>query len=199
MSCAVDTYDSTPHFKWITRGSGGGVSSSTASVSKTTQLMDSMRFTIQDLVQQESCIGSSNYPVDKPSRLVQIECRKPGCRCVLKNERALAMKIVPGVTLVQAEWLLPNSVILSNEKSSCHQSSQHSTNRSISNPNVGNSTQFGSSYSHSVVLTSCCPSWFELVGEVQLDHLIIVPKFVLKFQSGPVVKRYGVLNRSSSY
>nr|CAH8865592.1 unnamed protein product [Trichobilharzia regenti] len=167
MSCAVDIYDSAPHFQWITRGNGGGVGTTPVSVGKA-QLLDSMRFTIQDLVQQESCIGSSNYPVDKPSRLVQIECRKPGCRCVLKNERALAMKIVPGVTLVQGEWLLPNNVA---GKSNWSQTSQHMTNplsnnkssSCCSSQNDVNGSQFGSACSQSVVLTSCCPSWFELV------------------------------------
>uniref|UniRef100_A0A3Q0KRT0 CST complex subunit CTC1 n=1 Tax=Schistosoma mansoni TaxID=6183 RepID=A0A3Q0KRT0_SCHMA len=171
MSCAVDIYDSGPHFKWITRNSidmNGERSRINNDGIGYNQFLDSIRFTIQDLVQQESCIGSSNYPVDKPSRLVQIECRKPGCRCVLKNERALAMKIVPGITLVQAEWLLPNSVVSNGEKSRSHHSSQHAVNNTSNNKVAYNQSvpivnQMKSSYSHSVVLTSCCPSWFELV------------------------------------
>ncbi|TNN19556.1 hypothetical protein EWB00_007951 [Schistosoma japonicum] len=171
MSCAVDNYDSGPHFKWITRN-GVDITSDNSRINNVTgghnQLLDSMRFTIQDLIQQECCIGASNYPVDRPSRLVQIECRKPGCRCVLKNERALAMKIVPGVTLVQAEWILPNSTVTNAEKSPLCPTSQHatnitSTNRSIYTPNIQNDNQVKPSFSHSVVLTSCCPSWFELV------------------------------------
>ncbi|XP_018653439.1 hypothetical protein Smp_163950 [Schistosoma mansoni] len=171
MSCAVDIYDSGPHFKWITRNSidmNGERSRINNDGIGYNQFLDSIRFTIQDLVQQESCIGSSNYPVDKPSRLVQIECRKPGCRCVLKNERALAMKIVPGITLVQAEWLLPNSVVSNGEKSRSHHSSQNAVNNTSNNKVAYNQSvpivnQMKSSYSHSVVLTSCCPSWFELV------------------------------------
>ncbi|KAK4468921.1 hypothetical protein MN116_007587 [Schistosoma mekongi] len=171
MSCAVDIYDSGPHFKWITRNSVDNTSDNSRINNVTVghnQLLDSMRFTIQDLIQQECCIGASNYPVDKPSRLVQIECRKPGCRCVLKNERALAMKIVPGVTLVQAEWLLPNSTFTNAEKSPSYPTSQNatnitSTNRSIYTQNIQNGNQVKPPLSHSVVLTSCCPSWFELV------------------------------------
>ncbi|CAH8597803.1 unnamed protein product [Schistosoma intercalatum] len=172
MSCAVDIYDSGPHFKWITRNNVDMNRENSRHINNDNisynQFMDSMRFTIQDLVQQESCIGSSNYPVDKPSRLVQIECRKPGCRCVLKNERALAMKIVPGITLVQAEWLLPNSVVSSSEKSRLNHTSQHTVNNTSNNKiaynqSLPNFNQIKSSCPHSVVLTSCCPSWFELV------------------------------------
>uniref|UniRef100_A0A094ZQD1 Uncharacterized protein n=1 Tax=Schistosoma haematobium TaxID=6185 RepID=A0A094ZQD1_SCHHA len=172
MSCAVDIYDSGPHFKWITRNNVDMNEENNRHINNDNinynQFMDSMRFTIQDLVQQESCIGSSNYPVDKPSRLVQIECRKPGCRCVLKNEHALAMKIVPGITLVQAEWLLPNSVVSNNEKSRLNHTSQHIVNNTSNNKNAYNQSlpnfnQIKSSCPHSVVLTSCCPSWFELV------------------------------------
>ncbi|VDP61112.1 unnamed protein product [Schistosoma mattheei] len=172
MSCAVDIYDFGPHFKWITRNNVDMNEENNRHINNDNinynQFMDSMRFTIQDLVQQESCIGSSNYPVDKPSRLVQIECRKPGCRCVLKNEHALAMKIVPGITLVQAEWLLPNSVVSNNEKSRLNHTSQHIVNNTSNNKNAYNQSlpnfnQIKSSCPHSVVLTSCCPSWFELV------------------------------------
>ncbi|THD27349.1 hypothetical protein D915_001921 [Fasciola hepatica] len=120
-----------------------------------------MRFTIQDLMQQESCVGSVNYMVDQPSKLVRIECRKPGCRCVLKNEPALALKIVSGVTLVQGRWLLPSK---SGPKSPL--------NLTIYNPNAGSKSRNGLPFSFTdasadvspVVLTSCCPSWFELIS-----------------------------------
>ncbi|KER33706.1 hypothetical protein T265_00394 [Opisthorchis viverrini] len=134
-----------------------------------------IRFTIQDLIQQESCMNPFSFPLDQPSRLVRIECRKLGCRCVLKNEYALALKIVPNVTMVQGNWILPKSTV--NQVSKSH--------RLINNPwSHQNRTGTGSviyplpgTLSHSsegsgiipapVILTTVCPSWFEIIHKTR--------------------------------
>ncbi|CAH8597157.1 unnamed protein product [Dicrocoelium dendriticum] len=118
-----------------------------------------VRYTIQELMQQDCSMCPVNYPVDAPSRLVRVECRKPGCRCVLKSEPALALKVVPNVTLVQGEWSHSGRVLIHSKKGYYANSNHLDLVTSKLPP--------PSHISAAVVLTTCCPSWFELISGSQ--------------------------------
>ncbi|KAG5449719.1 hypothetical protein CSKR_103094 [Clonorchis sinensis] len=134
-----------------------------------------IRFTIQDLIQQESCMNPFSFPLDQPSRLVRIECRKLGCRCVLKNESALALKIVPNVTMVQGNWILLKSTV--NQVSKGHRlinnpwSHQNRTGTgSVIYPLPGtlpHSSEGSGIFPAPVILTTVCPSWFEIIHKTR--------------------------------
>ncbi|VEL37879.1 unnamed protein product [Protopolystoma xenopodis] len=108
-----------------------------------------LRFSIGDLIEEEKCAGSALFAVDQASRLVRVECRKPGCRCVLKHQSLLALKVVSGVSLVQAVRLPGDSA----------------SDRLLGLFGLGPapSSQSDAGASPPIMLTSCCPFWFELV------------------------------------
>lgn len=169
LHCAPPIQTSAP-FRWIRHRTSSSVDV-TQSPGRTPPT-GFMRFTIQDLIQQECCVGSVNYIVDQPSKLVRIECRKSGCRCVLKNEPALALKIVSGVTLIQGRWLLPSK-----------SGPKPPLNFTVHNPVTGLKPRSGLPVSFNeasldgspVVLTSCCPSWFELISRPSARDSTHVP------------------------
>ncbi|KAL5963676.1 hypothetical protein TSMEX_008594 [Taenia solium] len=143
-----------------------------------------LRMKARELIQQERCDANFSYCVDQPSRLVRIECLKAGCKCVLKQEPALALKIVCGVSLVRGSW---SSLQQQNSHGSHHpakwgsissaferlqpnrfsnscQSSQCQT--PLDQPLVPNTSNNNSSNDQiPLIFTSCSPFWFEILRQ----------------------------------
>ena len=137
-----------------------------------------LRMKARELIQQEKCDSNFGYCVDQPSRLVRIECLKAGCKCVLKQEPALALKIVCGVSLVRGNW---SSLQAQGSHHTTRWSSLSSAlerlqaNRPSSNscqpsqyPNP--TDQFsacnnGSNDQIPLIFTSCSPFWFEILKQ----------------------------------
>lgn len=135
---------------------------------------DVLRMRARDLIQQERCEGNVAYSVDQPSRLVRIECLKPGCKCVLKQEAALALKIVCGVSLVRGNWSTMPAPIHHptppkwGSISSAFERLQHSRSSSNSSRCQTPHDQYSSSQSVEqipLILTSCSPFWFEILKQ----------------------------------
>ncbi|BHF79015.1 hypothetical protein SprV_0602213200 [Sparganum proliferum] len=151
-----------------------------------------LRLKVRDLIQQENCDNNFRYAVDQPSKLVRIECLKPGCRCVLKQEPALALKIVCNITLVRGMWS-------SRASSGCnHRGFAPSTTGDPGRPHQSDESEApflrsviksGDSHQQSsraclrltpeassglaseqipLILTSCFPFWFELLSKANM-------------------------------
>ncbi|KAA3678028.1 uncharacterized protein DEA37_0001836 [Paragonimus westermani] len=161
-------------FEWVRNNSSSLKISHSSNHSASSAFV---RFTIQDLIQQECYMSPVSYLLDQPSRLVRVECRKPGCRCVLKYELALALKIVSNVSLVRGNWIRPKSQtniiqrghrMISNRFTHSHPTLQDSL--AITHPHASLShTEGPSSVVHTksspIILTTCSPTWFEVVDK----------------------------------
>ncbi|CAL8106644.1 unnamed protein product [Calicophoron daubneyi] len=160
-------------FRWLRRDPASLESPGSSGYANSSAFM---RFNIQDLIQQECYISPVHYAVDQPSRLVRIECRKPGCRCVLKDEPALALKIVTGVTLVQGNWLFhgsekslkqrtdrnsSNNLLHPSQRSHFPHDISHQTAQTSLRCSLDCEDKTADSIASPIILTSCCPSWFE--------------------------------------
>ncbi|KAF6780496.1 hypothetical protein AHF37_00044 [Paragonimus kellicotti] len=178
-------------FEWV-RNNSSALEISDTSIQSDSSVF--VRFTIQDLIQQECYMNPVSYPLDQPSRLVRVECRKPGCRCVLKNELALALKIVSNVSLVRGNWILSKSqtniIQRGHRMITSHFTDSHPTvqdSLTISHPQ----TRLSHSEGHSavvytnlspIILTTCSPTWFEVViknnngpGDISSPNCVEVP------------------------
>ncbi|KAL3313933.1 hypothetical protein Ciccas_007462 [Cichlidogyrus casuarinus] len=130
---------------------------------------------IQDLLQQEASEQLCNSTLDQPSQLVRVECYKIGCRCVLKREPALAMKVVSGISMVQGTWHPSSGIAQASSVTSLHENwlkfpklSHHRSKSSKSHSQMSllgaMSEKFAAKETSTpIILTSCCPSWFEVV------------------------------------
>ncbi|KAF5397359.1 hypothetical protein PHET_09834 [Paragonimus heterotremus] len=161
-------------FEWV-RNNSGPLEISHSSTHSASSVF--VRFTIQDLIQQECYMNPVSYPLDQPSRLVRVECRKPGCRCVLKNELALALKIVSNVSLVRGNWIPSKSQtniiqrghrMITSHFTHSHPTVQDSLTISHLQTNLshteGHSAVVYTNLSP-IILTTCSPTWFEVVNK----------------------------------
>ncbi|KAF8564586.1 hypothetical protein P879_04709 [Paragonimus westermani] len=161
-------------FEWVRNNSSSLKISHSSTHSASSAFV---RFTIQDLIQQECYMSPVSYPLDHPSRLVRVECRKPGCHCVLKNELALALKIVSNVSLVRGNWIRPKSQtniiqrghrMISSRFTHSHPTLQDSLtithpHASLSHTEEPNSVVY--TKPSPIILTTCSPTWFEVVNK----------------------------------
>uniref|UniRef100_A0A0X3PSH7 Uncharacterized protein n=1 Tax=Schistocephalus solidus TaxID=70667 RepID=A0A0X3PSH7_SCHSO len=150
-----------------------------------------LRLKVRDLIQQENCDNNFRYAVDQPSKLVRIECLKPGCRCVLKQEPALALKIVCNITLVRGMWSSASSGLshksltpsITSTPLRSHQSDRSEAQFLHSVIKSGDSNKQSSraclrltpeassvlaSEQIPLILTSCFPFWFELLSKANM-------------------------------
>lgn len=127
-----------------------------------------LRMKAKELIQQEKCDANFVYCVDQPSQLVRIECLKAGCKCVLKQEPALALKIVCGVSLVRGCWT-------NLQTSNSHSAKWNSISSAFERLQPNRSSQCQPSYDQSssssshdqipLIFTSCSPFWFEILRQ----------------------------------
>lgn len=128
----------------------------------------------KELIQQEKCDANFAYCVDQPSQLVRIECLKAGCKCVLKQEPALALKIVCGVSLVRGCWTNLqtshhstkwNSISSAFERLQPNRSSQCQVSCEQSASSVTSSSANSFHDQIPLIFTSCSPFWFEILKQ----------------------------------
>nr|VZI54146.1 unnamed protein product [Spirometra erinaceieuropaei] len=116
-----------------------------------------LRLKVRDLIQQENCDNNFRYAVDQPSKLVRIECLKPGCR-------GFAPSITgdPGRPHQSDESEAPflRSVIKSGDS---HQQSSRACLRLTPEASSGLASE-----QIPLILTSCFPFWFELLSKANM-------------------------------